>query len=168
MKKAALILSLALVTSNGFAQLSELQRAFFNSWNDAGIQEFYEKTRSQGHEDAVSQAYKGAASAMYASQVSGITKKLSCFNSGKAAIEAAVRKHPANAEIRFLRFAIQCKAPFILGYSGNLEDDANVIIRSLQSGRETASSVFWTKARAFLMSSGELTGEQEAKLSKMK
>lgn len=164
-----MILAICMLSATAsFGQLNELQKAFFTAWNDEGIKAFYNKTSALKQPESIDQAYKGAAYAMYASQVSGVSKKLEYFKTGKANLEAAVKSNPANAEIRFLRFAVQSKAPFILGYYSELEGDANLIIGYLEKNKGKSGTTFWKKALTFMVDSGELSDAQEAKISKLK
>lgn len=49
--------------------------------------------------------------------------KFDHFNKGKKDLESVISKFPENAELRFIRFAIQHEAPFFLNYSDRMNED---------------------------------------------
>jgi hypothetical protein len=53
--------------------------------------------------------------------------KLKTFKTGAILLEEQIAKHPADVELRFLRLIIQERAPKILRYQKNLEEDAAMI-----------------------------------------
>lgn len=144
-----------------------LQELFFNAKTDAGIRKFYQAAQGTGDNRALTLAYKGAATAMYAGVASSVADKLSYFRAGRKLLESAVQKDPDQAEIRFLRLAVQVKAPGILGYSGDIRTDADFIIRALEQGRASSGTAFWQQAVPFMLSNGGLTATQKQRLQKM-
>ena len=73
--------------------------------------------------NALFEAYKGAATIIMAKHAFNPVKKLGYFNTGKKILEKAVQTDPQNIEIRFLRFTIQTNAPSFLGYNDNIRAD---------------------------------------------
>lgn len=147
---------------------SSLQQLFFNAQHDAGIRSFYSAVQQVNEDQALQLAYKGVATAMYAGVASSVGDKLSYFKAGKKLLENAVQKDPGLAEIRFLRLAVQVKAPGILGYSGNIRSDADFIINALTTGRAALRDNFWQQAVSFMMKNkGALTVAQQQRLQKM-
>lgn len=147
--------------------LKEARALFFAATNDDGIKRFYKETeRLQGNSD-LEKAYKGVATAMYASVVASVFDKLSYFNKGKGLIEEAVRGSADNPEIRFLRFALQANTPAMLGYNGNLKDDSRFIIEALEKGRADYKSDYWKKAIRFMQNSDKLDKHNKEKLNQM-
>ena len=56
-------------------------------------------------------------------------KKMSYFNEGKRLLEFAVKSEPRNLEIRLMRLITQEKAPHFLGYTDNISEDRNFLIK---------------------------------------
>lgn len=148
--------------------MTSFQQLFFNAQNDAGIRNFYKAVQQSGDNQALHIAYKGVATAMYAGVASSVSDKLSYFKTGRKLLESAVQKDPRQAEIRFLRLAVQVKAPGILGYSSNIRTDADFIINALANGQVVAKDSFWQQAVSFMLnSSSALTAAQKQRLQKM-
>lgn len=79
------------------------------------------------------EAYAGALIMKKAGLIKGASRKLKEFKSGKEKLEEAIREHD-NVEFRFLRLVIQEKAPKVLGYHNQLQEDRNYLIAHFQSG----------------------------------
>ncbi len=75
-------------------------------------------------------AYLGGFQTIWANHVFNPISKLQSFKEGKNKIEQAISKEPDNVEIRFIRFSVQKNAPSFLGYSNNIIDDRNFIIKN--------------------------------------
>jgi hypothetical protein len=91
---------------------------------------------------------------MYAEVVSNVSDKLQFFNSGKSIIEKSIARDSYNPELRFLRFSVQEKAPRMLGYSSNLEEDADLIYYALTNGYANKNDNFWSTVIKFIVASG--------------
>lgn len=74
-------------------------------------------------DDAVLICYKGASMMFKAKHSFNPVSKLSNFKTGKKYIELSAKKEPSNAEIRFVRLAIQENLPSFLGYNENIKQD---------------------------------------------
>lgn len=68
-------------------------------------------------------AYLGAYQTVWANHVLSPITKLSTFNEGKKNIELAIKKDPANLELRFIRLSVQKNAPSFLGYNKQKSED---------------------------------------------
>lgn len=114
-----------------------------------------------GDKSNVSNAYIGALECVLANEQSNPLSKLSWFNKGKNKIESAIKMDSGNAEIRFLRLAIQINAPSFLFYNGSIEEDKKMIINKINSFDE-----FGIKADiiAFLKEKASLSNEQKKKI----
>lgn len=148
------------------AQLDNYRNLFFNARGDQGISAFYNSLQSANESNAVHKAYKGVAVAMYAEVVSSVEKKISHFNDGKTKIEAAIQADFWNPEIRFLRFAVQSEIPWFLNYSGNMQEDANIVLDALRKKTIDPKTDFWKKAINFMIDSDELPDSIESELKK--
>lgn len=151
------------------AQLDASRAQYFNAgMNDDARTNYYNLTRSLNESIAIERAYKGVASAMYAAVLYNPADKLSHFDQGKTWLESAIEMDKWNPEIRFLRFCVQANAPFMLGYDDNLEDDANIILQGLESGRCNRYDYYWKNAVTFMINSDELSSSQEQRIAAFK
>ena len=89
--------------------------------------EFYEVMDRHKDENPTAQGYFALATMIQAKRFGNPFTKLSYFNQGKKLLEEVIEEHPDNAELRFLRFAVQTKVPAILLYYGDLEADQVVL-----------------------------------------
>lgn len=69
-------------------------------------------------------AYLGGFQTIWANHIASPLEKLKTFKKGRKNIERAVHSDPDNVEIRFIRLSIQHRAPGILGYHSNVNEDA--------------------------------------------
>ncbi|MCZ2100184.1 MAG: hypothetical protein LC107_01440 [Chitinophagales bacterium] len=83
-----------------------------------------EKNKNQS---ATHLAYLGSLQTIWANHTLNPATKLSTFNKGKKNIEAAIKKEPKNAELRFIRLSVQKNAPAFLGYQSNIKEDIEFI-----------------------------------------
>ena len=81
-------------------------------------------------------AYKGALMMRRAEYLSGSFNKLNSFKEGKVLLEKAITSNPQNVEFRFIRLMIQENVPWILGYSGEVDEDAEMIVSGYQKQRD--------------------------------
>lgn len=110
-------------------------------------------------------AYKGTAIAMGAKYTEGIAEKIRVFNEGKDLLEKAVKTEPGNAEIRFLRYCVQANIPGILGYSGNMNADFEMIYTELKI-QIPRHSEFWKKAVNTMLKCEKSSASHKEKLNK--
>ena len=73
-------------------------------------------------------ARRAALQMKHASKLKVPKEKLDRFKEGKVVLDAKIKADPKNAELRFLRLAIQEHCPKILKYGGNIQEDVQVII----------------------------------------
>ncbi len=79
--------------------------------------------------DAIILCYKGMASMIKAKYAYNPHNKLFYFAKGKELLEKSVSNDFENIEIRFMRFCIQTKAPFFLGYRSSIATDKEFILK---------------------------------------
>lgn len=164
--RGLLTISLLSISIICFGQVDKYRQLYFAAGADIGIQTFYDFTKTADEKIPLNKAYKGVAIAMYAELANEVSKKFEYFNKGKELIEDAVKKDASNPEIRFLRFSVQAEVPWIVGYSSNLKEDADIVVNALQKGSINAKDDFWRKAITFMLKSGELNTVNETKLKK--
>jgi hypothetical protein len=73
-------------------------------------------------------AYLGGFQAIWANHVFSPVSKFNAFKKGIKNIEAAVKKSPGNAEIRFVRLSIQKNSPKFLGYNDRIAEDRQFLL----------------------------------------
>jgi len=100
---------------------------------DAGYcQEFLELMEEHKDENPTAMGYYALATMLQAKRFSNPFTKLSYFNKGKKILEATIAANPENAELRFLRFAVQSEVPAILLYFSEIEEDQEVLDNHLE------------------------------------
>ncbi len=147
-------------------EISQLRSSFFESSDDKAIGRFYKLTSDIDNSDPLMSAYKGASTAMYAQVVNSPIDKLKHFYDGRDLLENAVKVDSRNVEIRFLRFALQSKAPFFVGYKSKIREDVAMIVLAFETKTINAKSDFWKKAANFMFESGKMTQAQKTIVDK--
>ena len=87
--------------------------------------------------------------------------KFTFFNKGKALMEQAIKKEPANVEIRFLRFCVQTNVPFFLNYNGKINEDKLIMLNAWSS---LSDEVLKKLIKDSLIKSGYCNEEEKKKL----
>jgi hypothetical protein len=105
-------------------------------------------------------AYYGATQSLVAKHSWNPYTKMDYLAKSQSTLQKAIALKPQDAEMRFLRFSIQYYVPKFLGYSKNLEEDKNVILKNIDRCQENVRGVI---AR-FLIDSGMLTETQKNQL----
>ncbi len=147
-----------------YGQVHHLRNLFFEATDPVGIEKFYAAAQALTEGQMLNKAYKGTATAMYAGTLSSVFSKYAFFKRGKALLEEAVSRDPQQAEIRFLRFAIQSETPSILGYTGNITEDARLIADALEQGKIDPNDSFWKKALSFMKDSKKIQDTERKRL----
>ncbi len=98
--------------------------------NKKAAQQLYDATRSVTTTPLHS-GYRAIAAIMMCNHVFNPYTKLKYFNSGRRELDAAIVAAPSVPELRYLRFAVQCNAPALLGYNDAMEEDRTLIINWL-------------------------------------
>jgi hypothetical protein len=120
----ALLVLLQPNTSPGDRWAEYLERANADA---ANCQEFLEVMDNHKDESPTAKGYYALATMIQAKRFGNPFTKLSYFNKGKKILEMAISENPQNAELRFLRFAVQTEVPAILLYYHNIENDQLVL-----------------------------------------
>lgn len=76
---------------------------------------------------ADTKAFAGALKMKYSQFLNSPSKKLSLFKEGKMLLEAAIKENPLVPEYRFLRIAIQERAPSVVRYKQYVEEDFRML-----------------------------------------
>jgi len=158
------ILSTAL---QSVAQEIQCQKLFISAQNEPAKQEFYNFCANISNRNNTQQAYFGVATAMYAELVSNPANKLSYFSNGKELIEKAIANDYWNEELRFLRYSVQDKAPWMLQYHDKLEEDSYYIYLSLSTGKLNKTKAFWKIVIQFMIQSKNISDDLRSKYSQL-
>jgi hypothetical protein len=84
------------------------------------------------------EAFEGALMMKKAGLIKGASHKLTMFKAVREKLENMLNKYADNAEYRFLRLMIQEKAPRILGYDKQIEEDHKYVIEHFKTIPEAA------------------------------
>jgi hypothetical protein len=110
----------------------EIRRDYPKAMVDKTIcEKWYQQLQIESFENnPVLLAYKGGIY-MGMAKFAIVAKKMTYVNKGRDLIETAVAKDKMNVEIRFIRYAVQCKLPIALGYNKNKTEDKAFISSNL-------------------------------------
>ncbi|TKC09584.1 hypothetical protein [Pedobacter frigoris] len=163
-----IIFCLILCLISGYSGLSEpkvteLRNLFYESESDksawAKFVKLVESVNTKSSPLLV--CYKGVSEMMGAKYTVNPVSKLRKFKKGKFFIEEAVKREPANIEIRFLRFSIQTNLPTFLGYNDQIKEDKLMLLNNLSKIRDKNLK---TNIATYLSSSKYCTEEEKKKL----
>jgi hypothetical protein len=158
------ILSVAISIS---AQEIQCQKLFISAQNEPAKQEFYNYCANLSNRNNTQQAYFGVATAMYAELVSNPADKLGYFSRGKDMLEKAIANDYWNEELRFLRYSVQDKAPWMLQYHDKLDEDSYYIYQSLSTGKLNKTKAFWKIVIQFMIQSENISDDLKSKYSQL-
>ena len=151
-------------------QIDNIREQFFKmgKTQDGALKIYNTLSKADLSKSPVLLAYRGASSAAAAGSVSGVWNKLEYFNRGKNELDKAVSLKPNDIEIRFARLATQVNAPGFLGYSGNIESDKGIIIKTLGSVLANDQNVYlYQQICKFLLAQAKLTNEEKATVNQL-
>lgn len=117
-----IIVSSQLVAQEHWSEL--LERA---NGDDEYCLEFYDIMADRRIESSTAEGYFAISTMMLAKTGKNLFAKLSYFNKGKKILEATIESDPNNAELRFLRYAVQDQVPSILLYFSDMETDKEIL-----------------------------------------
>lgn len=150
-----------------FAQEIQCQKLFIAAQNEPAKQDFYNYCANLANRNNTQQAYFGVATAMYAELVSNPAEKLGYFSRGKDLLEKAIANDYWNEELRFLRYSVQDKAPWMLHYHDKLEEDSYYIYQSLSTGKMNKTKAFWKIVIQFMIHSENVSDDLKSKYSQL-
>lgn len=82
-------------------------------------------------------AFEGALMMKKAGLIKGASHKLKIFKAGREKLDKMIAAHAGNAEFRFLRLMIQEKAPKILSYDKQIEEDRQYLVEHFKTVPES-------------------------------
>ena len=114
--------------------VSQLRLQYLQASKEEAVAlQFHKKMSAYNDNDPLLLAYKAASEAVMAKYVWNPYSKLKQVKTANAIFENAVALDRDNAEIRFLRFTLQHYVPRYLNQSGQVEEDKDMIIKSLKA-----------------------------------
>lgn len=114
-------------------------------------------------------AYKAASEAVMAKYVWNPYSKLKHLKTGGEMFAEAVALDAKHPEIRFLRFTVEHYVPRYLNMSQHLQEDKQLIIRSLQAYPRSGISAELARAmRDFMLQKDHCTEEEKKVLQQLK
>lgn len=108
--------------------------------------------------NALLAGYKACATMVMAKHVFNPATKMSRFSQGSQMLEKCIVADKNNIELRFLRFAVQTKAPSFLNYNNAITEDKKLILSSL--GQLTDAHLKQTIV-SFMKDSDEVTSSEK-------
>ncbi|MFM7023168.1 MAG: hypothetical protein ACKOXB_09335 [Flavobacteriales bacterium] len=160
-----LLISTSTLKAVNYVEIRTLFAASPNSETTANS--LLEKTKNSGSSSPVELGYHGGALMAMANHCYLPTSKLSYFNSGKKELEKAIAASPKNAELRFIRFSIQCNVPAFLGYSSNIAADKTILINYLKSAQSASDADLKARIKNFLLQSTQCTETEKNSIRKL-
>lgn len=100
-------------------------RQVMNSAENDPIQAKYFKVQMENIQinTPIMKAYECISKLIYIKHFEPFWIKFFVFNKETKKLDEIIKKSPHNIEVRFLRYAVQDRAPFFLGYNDDLEKD---------------------------------------------
>lgn len=116
------------MTADHLCVRNEFQKA---SIDEASVNKILLICNSKSLQPLLSEVYFAAATLCSAKYKFSPLSKYETFNKGSRLLDAAILKDTTNLEARYLRYAIQKKAPSFLGYDKHLKQDRSFLIRRM-------------------------------------
>lgn len=117
---------------------------------ESSVNRIYELCGSSAIQPLLSEAYMAAATLCSAKYKFSPISKYQTFHKGSNLLDAAIQKDTNSLEARYLRYAIQKKAPSFLGYTSNLKKDRLYIIKRMPA-LKTEDQHLYTIIQSFLV-----------------
>lgn len=119
------------VASNNF-EGDKIKADFYSAFASSSTTKIDQALAQVNNNTTLSHAYKGALLMKKAGLLKHKKEQLETFKEGRALLEASISRDPQNVEFRFMRIAIQEKAPRILGYNKNIDEDTQLLKKEFQ------------------------------------
>lgn len=121
----------------GFTQekkLEDLRKEYIEALHDCSqVERVYDLFLEVENPSAKMLAYRGALEAIMTKTTWNLFKKINYLNDSESSFKEAVDKAPSDVEIRFMRMAVQYEIPEYLGYSEDMEEDRNFIVKNIDT-----------------------------------
>lgn len=111
---------------------------------EAVAKDILEITAAYKDKEPLANGYWGAANMILAKFAFFPLTKLSLFQTGKQALQQAIKNAPNVTELRFLRLSIQQSVPSILAYKENIVEDKAFILKYIEQEDAMLQAAFKT------------------------
>lgn len=171
MPKLLIILSMLFmnaVSQSEELDLTEIREGYFHSsFGKDKIAGFNEQLLKIEKRTAIVVAYDAATKAILTRTTWNWFKKLEYLDESRMLFEQAVKMDSTDVEIRFLRFTVEDRIPFYLGYSDHMEFDKSVILKNIDNyDVENINPEILQFLQMRLKESGEFSEEELKMLSR--
>lgn len=124
-----------LVVLSAFLKVSDIRGTFFSAFSSGSVEKIDAAIAvCEKNADAMATAYRGALLMRKADLIrKGPGEKLKLFKEGHAELENLISAQPDNIELRFIRLCIQEKAPKVVRYRGQIQEDKALLIEHFSS-----------------------------------
>jgi len=116
-----------------FPELSSVRQSYISAAvSEADADAFHKsfETITESNNNQTLLAYKAASIVLLAKYESGLITKTRLFNRGTDLLEATIKKAPDNYEARLIRLNIQDNVPWITGYTSEIKEDKQFLIKN--------------------------------------
>lgn len=142
-------------------RLKKARDLFFSFEVDKQAPARLERLVKNYEDNPLFEAYLGVSIAAAANQETSPVSRYNKFTEGKKLVENAIDRSPENPEIRFIRLSIQSEAPAFLVYNNDIDQDKEMILRSLNKNHSVfADQNFRRKVLLFLRQKVYLTPQE--------
>jgi hypothetical protein len=141
-KTLILILMVRVCVLGSSPDLTEIRTLFQHAASDEhSCKELLRLVEPFEQSDPLLAGYEGAGMMVMAKHLFNPFSKLIWYNRGKAVLEGAIKADGQSAELRFLRYSIQCHSPFFLGYHDKIVSDKACLVTFLRSSGDPSLKV---------------------------
>jgi len=160
--------SISLTAGAQSCDIREIRALFYSAHaSKKSAQALYKKVGNATPAFPLLLGYKGIADLMMCYHTQNPYTKLKYFQSGRSELENAINIRKNDAELRFLRFCVQCNTPAILQYN-NIQEDKKALMLYLES--KTGISMdndLYKRISEFLIESDRCSDEEKKKIRQL-
>lgn len=130
-----LIYSLLFISVSVTLNLTEVRKMYREiDKSKVNTEAFYNKLKNVKSTDKpVFVGYKASAEAAMAKYAKGVKNKKAGFKKAVKTLDAIIKKHPKNIELRLIRLSIQENSPKLLRYKQYITTDKAFIVNNIKS-----------------------------------
>lgn len=136
----------------------ELRTLYYSAYqNKSAAEQLLKITKDYSANDPLMLGYSAAAGFMMCNHVWSPYAKVKYFYSAKSNLEDAIKALPESTELRYLRFAIQTKAPAFLNYTQHINTDRDLLVAYLlKNENKSADKDLYDRISAFMQTSDKV------------
>lgn len=148
--------------NNTNSDLANIKQAMMLAVESSQVTDsLYTELSSRNSPSPLILAYTGTLEALKAKHSWNPYQKVKYVAKSQKTLEKALRIEPSNLEIRFMRFSIQHFTPAFLGYSKELTEDRQMIIKQfIKKNFGQADAAFRSSIAKFMITSDRCSPEE--------